>query len=87
MRLTEAQIAAGRSEKGGWTRATLKSWGVPWPPPAGWRKRLTQRAESNLSPQRKTVFRAKTCADDFPLLPFARYYFRKPFSRQRSSTP
>lgn len=25
---------------GGWTRATLAEWGVPWPPPRGWKKVL-----------------------------------------------
>lgn len=33
-------ILDGRSERGGWTRAQLAEWGVPWPPPKGWRKRL-----------------------------------------------
>ena len=34
------EVQAGRSPRGGFTRATLASWGVPWPPPKGWRKRL-----------------------------------------------
>ena len=29
---------AGRAWR--WTRAQLAEWGVPWPPPKGWRKRL-----------------------------------------------
>ena len=24
-----------------WSRAQLAEWGVPWPPPKGWRKKLT----------------------------------------------
>ena len=40
MRLTAEEIEAGRSVCGGWTRATLAAWGVPWPPPAGWQRRL-----------------------------------------------
>lgn len=40
LKLTDEQILAGRSRKGGWTRATLARWGVPWPPPKGWRKAL-----------------------------------------------
>jgi hypothetical protein len=43
MRLTEEEIEAGRSPAGGWTRAQLAKWGVPWPPPKGWRARLTGR--------------------------------------------
>lgn len=33
-------IKAAMTEKGGFTRETLASWGVPWPPPAGWRRDL-----------------------------------------------
>lgn len=40
-RLTNAEIEAAMTPKGGWTRETLAAWGVPWPPPKGWRKRLT----------------------------------------------
>ena len=40
MKLTAEEIEAGRSPRGGWTRATLAGWGVPWPPPKGWRSRL-----------------------------------------------
>jgi hypothetical protein len=39
-RLTEEQIEAGRSPKGGWTREQLARWGIPWPPPPGWRQAL-----------------------------------------------
>lgn len=40
MRLTLDEIMAGRTKKGGWTRAQLAEWGVPWPPKAGWKRRL-----------------------------------------------
>ena len=40
MRLTAEEIEAARSRRGGWTAATLAGWGVPWPPPKGWRERL-----------------------------------------------
>ena len=40
MKLTDQQIEAGKSAKGGFTRATLAGWNVPWPPPAGWRTAL-----------------------------------------------
>lgn len=33
-------IDAGKSPRGAWTRSTLARWGVPWPPPAGWRQAL-----------------------------------------------
>lgn len=38
--LTEAEIEAGKSPKGGYTREQLAEWGVPWPPPRGWKDRL-----------------------------------------------
>lgn len=30
------EVDDGRTAKGGWTAATLRQWGVPWPPPSGW---------------------------------------------------
>ena len=40
MKLTDQQIEGGKSSRGGWTRKTLADWGVPWPPPKGWRTAL-----------------------------------------------
>jgi hypothetical protein len=37
---TEEEIEAARSPHGGWTKEQMASWGVPWPPPKGWKKRL-----------------------------------------------
>lgn len=37
-----AEIIAKMTPKGAWTRKTLASWGVPWPPPHGWRRQLEQ---------------------------------------------
>ena len=42
MRLTDAQVEAAKSPRGGFTRKTLATWGVPWPPPKGWRKALIE---------------------------------------------
>lgn len=36
-------IAAARTPAGGWTRAQLDQWGVPWPPPKGWRRYLVEQ--------------------------------------------
>lgn len=38
--MTREEIEAGRSEKGGFTKAQLAQWGVPWPPPQGWKEAL-----------------------------------------------
>lgn len=43
--LTAEEIEAARSPSGGWSAATLASWGVPWPPPKGWRQRLLKKED------------------------------------------
>lgn len=42
LKLTKEEIEAGRSDKGGFTKAALAAWGVPWPPPAGWKEALLE---------------------------------------------
>lgn len=44
------EIEASKSVAGGWTKKTLAAWGVPWPPPKGWKgvlianyERMTRR--------------------------------------------
>lgn len=37
------QILDAQTGNGGWTRAQLAEWGIPWPPPKGWRKALEAR--------------------------------------------
>jgi hypothetical protein len=39
-RLTREEVEAGRSPAGGFTRAQLAEWSVPWPPPSGWLQAL-----------------------------------------------
>jgi hypothetical protein len=38
--ITEEEILAERTKNGGWSRDTLAQWGVPWPPPKGWKQQL-----------------------------------------------
>jgi hypothetical protein len=38
-----AEIKRGMSPAGGFTKATLAEWGVPWPAPKGWRRDLERR--------------------------------------------
>lgn len=45
MKLTEAEIEAGRSKKGGYDKKQLAAWGIPWPPPKGWLKALLNGTE------------------------------------------
>lgn len=35
--ITWEEIDAARTPKGGFTRKALEQWGIPWPPPSGWR--------------------------------------------------
>lgn len=39
---TAAEIEAAKTPRGGWTKAQLAAWGVPWPPPKGWRAALVE---------------------------------------------
>jgi hypothetical protein len=41
-----AEVLAARTPKGGWTKAQMIVWGLPWPPPKGWRKDLERRYEN-----------------------------------------
>jgi hypothetical protein len=45
--ISEAEIMAKRTPRGGWTRATLAAWGIPWPPPRGWKAVLTGDAPTS----------------------------------------
>jgi hypothetical protein len=38
--MIEQEIESARTENGGWTKETLKSWGIAWPPKKGWKKEL-----------------------------------------------
>lgn len=46
-RPTAAEIQAAMTKNGAWKKATLKSWGVPWPPPKGWKQRLLAQAPAS----------------------------------------
>lgn len=35
-------ILDGATNNAGWTRQKLGEWGVPWPPPRGWRDTIIQ---------------------------------------------
>jgi hypothetical protein len=39
---TREEIEASKTPAGAWKRETLAEWGVPWPPPKGWKKAITQ---------------------------------------------
>lgn len=37
------EIELARTPAGGWTREQLAHWGIPWPPPKGWKEHLITR--------------------------------------------
>lgn len=37
------EVEAARTPAGGWKRDQLAAWGVPWPPPKGWKDELATR--------------------------------------------
>lgn len=44
-----AEIEAAKTPRGQWTRAQLAKWGVPWPPPSGWKRELEARWRASRS--------------------------------------
>jgi hypothetical protein len=42
------EVMALRTPAGSWTKKTLASWGVPWPPPKGWRVKLKNAYNATL---------------------------------------
>lgn len=40
---SKQEIMAGQSKRFGWTKETLESWGVSWPPRKGWKRRLIRK--------------------------------------------
>jgi len=48
--ITAEEIERARTPRGGWTKEQLDRWGVPWPPPKGWKRRLLARCGPQASP-------------------------------------
>lgn len=42
-KITLEEVMKARTPKGGWTKKQLSEWGVPWPPPKGWLRKLTKK--------------------------------------------
>lgn len=47
------EIEKARTPNGGWTKKQLAEWGVPWPPPKGWKAALTQSKSSEARSSQK----------------------------------
>lgn len=48
-KFTNAEIEAGKTDKGGFKRNQLAKWGVHWPPRHGWRRALLEGNDPNNS--------------------------------------
>ena len=41
-KISREEILKKKTARGGWLKADLAEWGVPWPPPKGWLRALTE---------------------------------------------
>lgn len=53
--ISNDDIEAAKTTAGGWKRAKLQEWGVPWPPPKGWRQKLIDNYSKVAQPKMETV--------------------------------
>ena len=71
-RVSDDEIWAKRTEKakkagvGAWSRKQLAEWGVPCPPPKGWRRKLNGGVYCNAIEKDKVVTRARARLDQLP---------------------
>lgn len=52
--ITEAEILSKRTASGGWSRDDLAAWGVPWPPPRGWKQALIEGKSCTVAASQST---------------------------------
>lgn len=45
------EILKERTADGGYTKESLAKWGVPWPPPHGWKKAVMLKRKADLKNQ------------------------------------
>jgi len=57
MTITKALLDAGRSNRKGWNRSQLAILGVPWPPPSGWKNRVSGKTISATDAKRFLALR------------------------------
>lgn len=44
--VTRDELEQAKTAAGGYTREQLAAWGVSWPPPKGWKKKILTSNES-----------------------------------------
>lgn len=47
--VSNEEIEAAKTPKGAWKAVQLAKWGVSWPPPNGWRRKLVANYEHSIS--------------------------------------
>lgn len=52
LRPTYAEIEAAKTPAGGYDKQQLAKWGVPWPPPKGWKKKLLEGTWTSSDPKK-----------------------------------
>jgi hypothetical protein len=62
------EVAAAMTGRGGWTKATLKKWGVPWPPRKGWKAKLERAWYEAHEGKNFAVAESAVAEQDFPTL-------------------
>jgi hypothetical protein len=45
------EIEAKMTTHGGWNKRQLATWGVPWPPPRGWKQWALEASRGQSAPQ------------------------------------
>jgi hypothetical protein len=58
--ITDELIEAGKSKRGGWSKAQLAILGVPWPPESGWKQKVRGRTISQSEAERFVTLRGGT---------------------------
>ena len=55
-RVSPEEVRAKQTGNGGWKASVLREWGIPWPPPKGWRQMITSNPSTKYTPQQSNLF-------------------------------
>jgi 5-methylcytosine-specific restriction endonuclease McrA len=58
MRISAEELESARTPNGGYRREQLIGWGVPWPPPKGWKRALLTGSQMPIGRKEKLKRRA-----------------------------
>lgn len=77
MKISIEVIDAARTERGAWTRRQLAKWGVRWPPPHGWKRRLTMGLDPNSTNEPETKCSGRISEQEMERLAMKKLYQEK----------